>query len=211
MSMKFFNICLFFFIAFFAVQSYAQMRSDGFPPPPEAAEPAYDKTFRVVNEVDLSVDNRKVYKDAPTHPLLRLTPDRSEIVRVDTPVNTVIVGNPLHLSVLPSTSQGLILVGKRPGATHFIALDKDENIVMQRYVVVAAPKGDYVRIRKTCAGKGDDNCKTTSLYYCPDACHETLLQSDDSKGGSDTSSMMSGGGNAPDELMAPPPANIPDQ
>ena len=141
----------------------------------EVNEPAYSDTFRVVNEVDVAVDNRRPFNDAPTHPTLKLTPDKSEVIRLDEPASTVIVGNPANLAVLPSTSRGLVLVGKQPGATHFMVLNADENIIMQRHVIVGAVKNNYVRVRKTCAASGDDNCRAMQVYYCPDACHETWV------------------------------------
>ncbi len=116
--------------------------------------------------------------DEPTHPALRLSPDKSEIVVLDRPASTIIVGNPNHLAVLPSTSQGLILVGRQPGATHFIALNDKGEVIMQRHVLVAAPKENYVRVRKTCAASGDDECQSTQVYYCPDTCHQIIIDAE---------------------------------
>ncbi|MFP4464423.1 MAG: pilus assembly protein N-terminal domain-containing protein [Alphaproteobacteria bacterium] len=106
-----------------------------------------------------------------THQAIRLTPDKSEILRLDTNAKSVIIGNPAHLSILADTSRTLILVPKAPGATHFSILDNESNIIMQRHAIIAAPTTDYIRIRKTCAS-GEDGCTKTSVYYCPDMCHE---------------------------------------
>jgi hypothetical protein len=148
--------------------SYAQNTSGAIPP-------TYDGSFTVIEADETDPAYQRVYKDAPSHPALKLTPDKSEIIRLDDKIKTVIVGNPQHLAVLPSTSQGLILVGKLPGATHFIALNDKDEIVMQRHVIVAAPKNNYVRIRKSCANVESEACQPTQVYYCPDACHETLV------------------------------------
>ncbi|MBK7361953.1 MAG: hypothetical protein IPJ01_06550 [Micavibrio sp.] len=44
---------------------------------------------------------------------------------------------------------------------------------MQRHVIVASPKEKYVRIRKSCASS--KGCQPTQVYYCPDMCHEIIL------------------------------------
>lgn len=132
---------------------------------------------------DMDIDN-------PTHPPIRLTPDKSDILKLDQDAATIIVGNPNHLSILADNARTLILVGRAPGATHFTALDAKGNIIMQRHVIVASPKEKYVRIRRSCNAdvKG---CKETQVYYCPDMCHEIITGS-----GSSDSAGSSGGGSA---------------
>lgn len=108
---------------------------------------------------------------ATTHPMLRLTPDKSELVRLDRNAISVVVGNPAHLSVLLDTPNTLVLVPRAAGATHFTVLDAAGEVVMQRHVVVASPKKNYVRVRRSCAN-GGEGCRATSVYFCPDICHE---------------------------------------
>lgn len=132
---------------------------------------------------------------ATTHPMLRLTPDKSELVTLDRNAISVIVGNPAHLSVLLDTPNTLVLVPRAPGATHFTVLDATGDVVMQRHVVVAAPKKNYVRVRRSCAN-GGEGCRATSVYFCPDICHEI----DTPQIGSNT-----GTPSMPDEAPAPTP------
>lgn len=106
-----------------------------------------------------------------THPALYLTPDKSEIIRLDRDAAAIIVGNPAHLSVLMDSPRLLIAVPAQPGATHFTVLDFDGGIIMQRHVIVGAPKKKYVRIRRICNVTAS-NCAPTSIYYCPNACHQ---------------------------------------
>lgn len=135
-----------------------------------------------------------------THPDLRLTPDKSTLVRLPHDIKTVFVGNPAHLSVLAESPDLLVLVGKAPGATYFTALDGDGNVVMQRHVIVASPKEGYVRIRRSCinAGGGEDSgggggeCQSTSVYYCPDMCHEVIIPAAEETGGADAASGTTG-------------------
>ncbi len=106
-----------------------------------------------------------------THNALRLTPDKSEIIKLKEDASSIIVGNPAHLSILADSPKTLVLVPKTVGATHFTVLDKKGDIIMQRHVIVAGPATDYIRIKKTCADDAD-GCEQTSVYYCPDTCHE---------------------------------------
>ncbi len=122
-----------------------------------------------------------------THPPVRLTPDKSEIIRLKVPAKSIIVGNPVHLSILMDTTKTLVLVPREPGATHFTILDSDGKIIMQRHAIIASPKKDYVRIRRTCANSTADTCQQTSVYYCPDMCHEiAVLGGDEGSGGTES-------------------------
>ncbi|HEU4839206.1 MAG TPA: pilus assembly protein N-terminal domain-containing protein [Micavibrio sp.] len=111
--------------------------------------------------------------DSETHPALNLTPDKSELVRLDREASSIVVGNPSHISVLLDAPRLAVVIPRSPGATYFTVLDKDGNVIMQRHVIVAAPKKNYVRVRRSCSGSdGSSNCQPTSVYFCPDMCHE---------------------------------------
>lgn len=117
-----------------------------------------------------------------THPMLRLTPDKSELIRLNKEAVSVIVGNPAHLSVLLDTPEVVVLIPRAPGATHFSVLDRNSNVIMQRHVIVASPKQDYIRVRRSCVNADQGSgCNATSVYFCPDMCHEvnvTQIESD---------------------------------
>lgn len=111
--------------------------------------------------------------DQETHPVLKMTPDRSELVRLDREAHSVIVGNPNHVTVMLDTPRLAVIIPRNPGATYFTVLDKDGKVVMQRHVVVSSPKKDYVRIRRSCGNVPQGTpCQPTSVYFCPDMCHE---------------------------------------
>lgn len=135
------------------------------------------------------------FDNTATHPALKLTPDKSEIVRLDRPAGIVIVGNPLHINVLVDSTNTLVVVPRAPGASNFIVLDQNEDVIMNRHVLVSAPTKNYVRIRRSC-GNSPDNCEETSMYYCPDLCHEiTMDNSDNSIGSSESNSTSEDDGN----------------
>lgn len=108
-----------------------------------------------------------------THPQLNLTEDKSEMIRLSEKAASVIVGNPNHISVLLDTPDTLIVVPRRSGASHFTVIGEDGKIIMERHVIVGAPTDKYVRIRRSCNGD-DQNCQQTSVYYCPNTCHEVI-------------------------------------
>ena len=106
-----------------------------------------------------------------THPIMRLTQDKSEMVKLKTKAASVIVGNPNHISVMLDTPDTLVVVPRAPGASHFSVMGEDGSVIMQRHVIVGAAKEQYVRIRRSCAA-GARDCQPTSTYFCPDMCHE---------------------------------------
>lgn len=110
-----------------------------------------------------------------THPPIKLTPDKSELVRLEKPAGSVIVGNPNHVNILADSATTLVLIPRLPGATHFTVLDKDGIAIMQRHIIVASPKEKYLRVRRSCAASDSESCQQTSVFYCPDMCHEIII------------------------------------
>ena len=123
---------------------------------------------KAASEVNIAIDEAN-----PTHPPVTLTPDKSELIRLDRKASTVLVGAPAHLNILPEGPNTLVLIPRAPGATYFTVLDEENKVIMQRHVIVASPKEKYVRIRKSCASS--KGCQPTQVYYCPDMCHEIIL------------------------------------
>ncbi len=142
-----------------------------------------------------------VADESDTHPALSLTPDKSEMLHLDRDAGTIIVGNPAHLSAILDSSRTILLVPRAPGSTMFTVLDSQRKVIMQRHVFVDAPADKYIRIRRNCAlGRG--GCQPTSVYYCPDICHEISVQQA-STGAPVTQTDVASGAPAP----APAPAS----
>lgn len=118
-----------------------------------------------------AVQNTGENTQTATHPVLYITQDKSEMIKLNQEAASVIVGNPTHISVLLDTPNTLVVVPRAAGASHFSVIGKDGSVVMERHVVVGAPKEQYVRIRRSCAGDSR-NCQATSTYFCPDSCYE---------------------------------------
>ena len=125
------------------------------------------------NHVDMpNVSNETSGALPMAYPILNMTQDKSEMIKLKGEAASVIVGNPAHINVMLDTPTTLIVVPRKAGASHFSVLGKDGNIVMQRHVVVGAPKEKYVRIRRSCNANSGSNCQSTSTYFCPGTCHE---------------------------------------
>lgn len=136
-----------------------------------------------VFDIPTSSDNKsetvKEENISVTHPTLNLTPDKSELVKLDKEAASVIVGNPNHINVMLDTPNTIIVVPRAPGASYFTVIGKDGSIIMQRHAVVSGGenKKDYIRIRRSCGNNTSGRpCETTSVYFCPDMCHEVSLK-----------------------------------
>ena len=91
--------------------------------------------------ISILPDNTSVSLDEiSSYPAIRLTPDKSEIIRLPRDATTVLVGNPNHLSILAESSTMLVLIPKAPGASHFTVLDINGDIIMQRHAIISIPK-----------------------------------------------------------------------
>lgn len=140
-------------------------------PPAQATLPAGGDLMPPVTARSASSPSESL--NAETHPTLNLTPDKSELVNLDRDATSVVIGSPDQIGVMLDTPRLAVVIPRKPGATYFTVLDKDGKVIMQRHVIVAAPKRNYVRVRRSCANATDGKaCAPTSVYFCPDMCHE---------------------------------------
>ncbi len=143
----------------------------------------------------IQADENKLPLDSVTDPALRLTPDKSELIRLDAPAGSVIIGNPLHINIIADSSTTLVVVPRLPGATHFTILGKDGQVLMQRHVIIASPKKDYIRIKRVCS-EDSKKCQNTSVLYCPNMCHEIGLNTGEEADSSQEEAASGEGGNS---------------
>lgn len=141
----------------------------------------------------------KEYNVAPgeeTHPPIRLSADKTEMVRLDEDANSVIIGNPAHLNVMLDNSRLLLLAAREPGATQFTVLNRAGKIIMQRHVIVSGPQEKYIRVRRSCIN-GRSGCQPTTVYYCPGVCHDVRVLAGQNTMDAQSASVPSAGGPAP--------------
>ncbi|TNE31314.1 MAG: hypothetical protein EP349_04170 [Alphaproteobacteria bacterium] len=110
--------------------------------------------------------------------IIRLTPNESHILHLNRNAASVIVANPIHAGVFLDTPRVLVIVPGTPGATSFTVLDIEGNEIMRRDVIISERQNKYVRIQRICAG--GSNCVPSSVYFCPDGCHQVSTTSRDS-------------------------------
>ena len=113
-------------------------------------------------------------------PAVYLSMDKSELVQLDENAASIIVGNPVHANVLMDNPRLLVIVPRAPGATHFTVLNQMGDVIMQRHIIVASPKDNYVRVRKSTCGE-DTECIKTESYYCEEGgmCHQIISALDE--------------------------------
>lgn len=147
------------------------------------AENLLQKAAVEVREVDMPSNF-----DYSSENSIRLSMDKSKIIRLKDDAASVLVGNPNHASVLAESPRLLVVIPRMAGATHITVLNKKGEVILDRHVLVAAPQQQYLRIRRSCAGAGERECAPTRTYYCPnkDMCHE--IASVDTEGDSGTDS-----------------------
>lgn len=104
-------------------------------------------------------------------PLLEMTMNKTELIRLDQSAASVIVTNPAHVSVTLDNPRLLILTPHAAGVTSMIVLDAAGKTIMQRDIAVSNVKQKYVRVRRMCTGN-DASCTASSYDYCPDGCYE---------------------------------------
>lgn len=114
---------------------------------------------------------------------IRLTPDRTRILRLDQDAASVIVTNPAHAAVIMDSPRLLVVMPRAPGTTSFTVLNREGQTILERSVIVTGAQQKYVRVRRMCA-EGDASCAASAYYYCPDGCYEVQPVADDGSAGS---------------------------
>jgi hypothetical protein len=126
---------------------------------------------------------------------IRITPDRTHVIRLDQDAASVIVANPQHAAIVLDSPRLLVVMPREPGSTTFTVLNTKGETLMEKSIIVASTaKPGYVRVRRIC-GAQDATCQSSAYYYCPDGCYEVKTV-----GGTDAVSQqpdMAGGAGAP--------------
>lgn len=152
----------------------AHAQEGGMPPPPTPSDTQSENDL--VPAVGQATALEGAIPAETTEPILRLTPDKIHVIRLDRNAASVLVGNAKHLAAMTETPRQILLIPRAPGATEFRALDAHGKLIMARAVIVAAPQQDYVRVRRMCP-KDDVKCQEYSVFYCPDMCHTVATAS----------------------------------
>jgi hypothetical protein len=101
---------------------------------------------------------------------IRLSPDRTKVLRLRENAASVVVANPAHASVILDSPRLLIVMPREPGTTSFTVLNAEGKELLTRNIIVSATQPQYVRVRRVCGNARD--CAPSNYYYCPDGCFE---------------------------------------
>jgi hypothetical protein len=102
---------------------------------------------------------------------LRVTPDKTAMVRLNTDAASVVVTNPAHAVVQLESPRLLVIMPREPGTTGLTVLDRHGKVILQKNIIVTAAQQHYVRVRRAC-GAQDPSCVPSAYFYCPDGCYE---------------------------------------
>lgn len=95
--------------------------------------------------------------------------DEAELVRLDEPAATIIIGNPAIADALVQTPDLLVVTGKSFGATNMIVLNGNGDQVEEFELKVSAAETDVVTVQKG---------RNRLSYSCTPTCNPTLVLGD---------------------------------
>jgi Flp pilus assembly secretin CpaC len=72
--------------------------------------------------------------------------DQAKLVKLPTGIATIVVGNPLIADVTLQTGGVVVVTGKGYGATNFIAMDRNGQVVVDRQIQVQGPSDQLVTV-----------------------------------------------------------------
>jgi Flp pilus assembly secretin CpaC len=111
----------------------------------------------------------------------------ARILRISSPANTVIIGNPRVADVTIQDPQTLVLTGKSYGQTNMIVLDAQGNAIADTLIEVVQAQADIVTVYM--------GASRTTLACAP-VCQPTIMLGDDESFSASTaasSAIVSGG------------------
>jgi Flp pilus assembly secretin CpaC len=95
--------------------------------------------------------------------------DRAQILRLDKPAATVIIGNPMIADAAIQDQQTLVITGKSFGSTNLIVLDEDGEEVVSKVLEVRLGANSVVTMHRGAA---------QNSYSCAPVCEPTLRSGD---------------------------------
>lgn len=110
--------------------------------------------------------------------IIAVSPDKPEIVRLESDAASIIVGSPKFASVTLDNPRTMLVIPRAEGATSLTVLNSEGDIILEKSIVVGGPKENYVRIRRACPSNLG-GCVSSQTYYCPDGCSDVSLDTPD--------------------------------
>jgi Flp pilus assembly secretin CpaC len=82
----------------------------------------------------------------PTADAVAVNVDQAKLVKLPARVATIVVGNPLIADVTLQTGGVVVVTGKGYGATNFIAMDRNGEVLVDRVIQVEGPTDQLVTV-----------------------------------------------------------------
>jgi len=83
---------------------------------------------------------------APDPDRIAVYVDQAKLVRLPAKVSTIVVGNPLIADVTLQSGGIVVVTGKGYGATNFIAMDRNGDVLVDRQIQVEGPTDQLVTV-----------------------------------------------------------------
>lgn len=119
-----------------------------------------------------------VSNSAPAHSaegvrqILRVMLDEARILKLDTPAQTLVLGNAAIADAVVSDGKTIIITGKSFGTTNLIALNRNNEIIAERQIQVQQPESSILTVQRG---------PTSESYSCAPKCKPTPILGDDEK------------------------------
>jgi Flp pilus assembly secretin CpaC len=106
---------------------------------------------------------------APDPDRIAVYVDQAKLVRLPAKVATIVVGNPLIADVTMQSGGIIVVTGKGYGATNFIAMDRNGEVLVDRQIQVEGPTDQLVTVYR-----GVDR----ESYSCVPVCQKRITLGD---------------------------------
>jgi hypothetical protein len=83
---------------------------------------------------------------APTGGIIAVNIDQAKLIRLPERVATIIVGNPLIADITLQVGGIIVVTGKGYGATNFVAMDRNGEVLVDRIIQVEGPADPTVTV-----------------------------------------------------------------
>lgn len=102
----------------------------------------------------------------PTHAEpIRVSPAGPTIINLDEDAASVIVGNPVHATVVLDNPRTVMVNAGVSGMTNLIILGRDGKVILNRPVISGGATGEMIHVQNACIN-GGDGCVADKMFYC---------------------------------------------
>jgi Flp pilus assembly secretin CpaC len=83
---------------------------------------------------------------APTGGIIPVNIDQAKLIRLPERAATIVIGNPLVADITLQPGGVIIVTGKSYGATNFVAMDRNGEVLLDRIILVESPADRIVTV-----------------------------------------------------------------